>query len=119
MIKVRTENKKPRRERRAEIRNRVAESGVIKSSTAGMAVAQVLDTSPSGLRVTAPCPFPVGARVEILFENSKIEGSVRYCSRAQSTQFHVGIGETTSTSGNSPDRLDTYVHLDRLTDVLR
>ena len=63
-----------------------------------MSVAQVLDTSSTGLRVTAPCPLPVDTQVQILLDGSQISGSVRNCVLAGSTQFHVGIGNTTSTA---------------------
>jgi hypothetical protein len=91
-----TSGNKIRRERRAENRQRVFKSGVIKSSIAGMSVAQVLDTSSNGLRVTAPCPLPVDTQVQILLDGAQISGSVRNCVLAGSTQFHVGIGNTTS-----------------------
>jgi len=84
-----------------------------------MAVSQVLDTSPSGLRVTAPYPFPIGARIEVLFENEKISGSVRNCVRALPTQFHIGIGEAKAANGDSIGSLGKDAELDRLTDVLR
>ena len=61
-----------------------------------MSVAQVLDTSSTGLRVTAPCPLPVDTQVQILLDGAQISGSVRNCVLAGSTQFHVGIGNTTS-----------------------
>jgi hypothetical protein len=86
---------KIRRERRTENRQRVFKSGVIKSSVAGMSVAQVLDTSSNGLRVTAPCPLPVDTQVQILVDGTQISGSVRNCVLAGSTQFHVGIGNAT------------------------
>jgi hypothetical protein len=60
-----------------------------------MSVAQVLDTSSTGLRVTAPCPLPVDTQVQVLLDGTKISGSVRNCVLAGSTQFHVGIGNTT------------------------
>ena len=119
MVKVRSEYKKRRWERRMENRRLVCGSGVIKNNVSGMAIAQVLDTSPSGLRVTAPYPFPVGAKVEILFEKSTVSGSVRYCERVRPTQFQVGIGEVVSGPNETSERLNIYPHLDRLTDVVR
>ena len=107
------------RERRAESRHPVPKPGVIKSTTAGIAVAQVLDTSPSGLRATAPCPLPVDAQVEVLFEDAKVCGSVRNCVRASSTEFHLGIANAKSGSTDVPDWSEIYAQLDRLTDVLR
>jgi hypothetical protein len=59
------------RERRAESRHPVSEPGVIKSGFAGIAVAEVVDTSSSGLRVTAPCPLPVEAQIEVLFQDTE------------------------------------------------
>jgi hypothetical protein len=112
-------DQKKRRERRAETRQRASESAVLKSTISGMAVSQVLDTSPSGLRVTAPYPFPVGAQIEVLFENEKISGSVRNCVRALPTQFHIGIGEAKSGTADSFDDVGKDAELDRLTDVLR
>ena len=108
-----------RRERRVEERHPVSEPGVIKSRTAGIAVAQVLDTSASGLRVTAPCPFPVDAQIEVLFQEAKICGSVRNCVRVTPTEFHVGIANAKSGSTDVPDWSGIYAQLDRLTDVLR
>src|ERR1700694_1569066 len=95
---------KIRRERRTENRQRVFKSGVIKSNVAGMSVAQVLDTSSTGLRVTAPCPLPVDTQVQILLDGAQISGSVRNCVLAGSTQFHVGIGNTTSASRDVLDQ---------------
>jgi hypothetical protein len=118
MTKVGIEHKK-RRERRAETRQRVSETAVLKSTISGIAVAQVLDTSQSGLRVTAPYPFPVGAPIEVLFENEKISGSVRNCVRARPTQFHIGIGEAKSATTDLADYSGKDAELDRLTDVLR
>ena len=107
------------RERRAESRYPVSEPGVIKSSFAGIAVAEVVDTSSSGLRVTAPCPFPVDAQIEVLFQDTKFCGSVRNCVRVRPTEFHVGIGNAKSGSADVPDWSGIYAQLDRLTDVLR
>ena len=107
------------RERRVESRHPVSSTGVIKSRFAGIAVAQVLDTSPSGLRVTAPCPLPVDAQIEVLFEDAKVSGSVRNCVRVRPTEFHVGIANAKSGSTNAPDWSGIYAQLDRLTDVLR
>jgi hypothetical protein len=118
MIKHGNEHK-IRRERRAESRHPVSEPSVIKSSFAGIAVAQVVDTSPSGLRVTAPCPFPVDAEIEVLFQDAKICGSVRNCVRVSSTEFHVGIANAKSGSTDVPDYSGIYAQLDHLTDVLR
>src|SRR4030088_1156913 len=89
---------KVRRERRTESRQRVYKSGVIKSTIAGMSVAQVLDASATGLRVTAPCPLPLDTQVQILVDNTQISGSVRNCVLAGPTQFQLGIGNTTSAS---------------------
>jgi PilZ domain len=110
---------KKQRERRLESRRPVFEAAMIKSTISGLAVTQVLNISPSGLRVTAPYPFPVGAEIEVLFQSGKITGSVRNCVRARPTLFHVGIGEARSAPTDSPDRLARYADLDRLTDVLR
>jgi hypothetical protein len=107
------------RERRVESRHPVSEPSVIKSSFAGIAVAQVVDTSSSGLRVTAPCPFPVDAEIEVLFQDAKICGSVRNCVRVSSTEFHVGIANAKSGSTDVPDWSGIYAQLDHLTDVLR
>lgn len=85
-------------ERRKESRNPVSECGVIKTSVAGMAVAELLDVSRSGLRVTAPCPLPLDAQIEVVLENTRISGTVRNCVRGDSNQFHVGIGNARSTS---------------------
>jgi len=76
----------------------VYKSGVLKSSVVGMSVAQVLDSSSNGLRVTAPCPLPVDTQVQILLDDTQISGSVRNCVLANRTQFHVGIGNVTSAS---------------------
>jgi len=70
-----------------------------------MSVAHVLDTSSTGLRVTAPCPLPVDTQVQILLEDTQISGRVRNCVLAGPTQFHVGIGNTTSASPDAFDRL--------------
>jgi len=104
-----TSGNKIRRERRAENRQRVFKSGVIKSNVAGMSVAQVLDTSSNGLRVTAPCPLPVDTQVQILLDGAQISGSVRNCVLAGSTQFHVGIGNTTSAAVEALD--DQGIHV--------
>jgi hypothetical protein len=87
-----------RDERRKESRNAVSECGVIKTRVAGMAVAELLDVSRSGLRVTAPCPLPVEAQIEVLLEDTRISGTVRNCVRADLNQFHVGIGNARSMS---------------------
>jgi hypothetical protein len=108
-----------RRERRVESRHPVSEPSVIKSSFAGIAVAEVVDMSRSGLRVTAPCPFPVDAQIEVLFQDTKFCGSVRNCVRVRPTEFHVGIGNAKSGSTVVPDWSGIYSQLDRLTDVLR
>jgi len=108
---------KSRRERRAESRNRAFEVGVIKSPTTGIAVSQLLDTSQSGIRVTAPCPLPIDAQVEVRFNDKTISGSVRNCVRAQTAQFHVGIGNVSVGATEVPDRV--YAELDRMTSVLR
>jgi len=110
---------KIRRERRAESRQPVSGTGVIKSRFGGIAVAQVLDTSPSGLRVTAPCPLPVDAEIEVFIEDAKISGSVRNCVRVRPTEFHVGIANAKSGSTDVPDWSGIYAQLDHLTDVLR
>lgn len=89
---------KTREERRKESRNPVSESGVIKTRVAGMAVAELLDVSRSGLRVTAPCPLPVDTSIDVLLENTTISGSVRNCVRGDSNEFHVGIGNARPTS---------------------
>lgn len=112
-------NPKKQRERRSESRQRASESGVLKSSTAGIAVAQVVDTSVSGLRVTAPCPLPVDSEVQILVGNKKVSGSVRHCVRARTTLFHLGIGNIKSSSNDSPELSEDYSETDRLPDVLR
>src|ERR1700686_4970805 len=105
-----TSRNKIRRERRTESRQRVYKSGVIKSNIAGMSVAQVLDTSSTGLRVTAPCPLPVNTQVQILLEDAQIFGSVRNCVLAGPTQFHVGIGNTTSASTDVFERLGIHAN---------
>jgi hypothetical protein len=74
-----------------------------------MSVAQVLDTSSNGLRVTAPCPLPVDTQVQILLDGAQISGSVRNCVLAGSTQFHVGIGNTTSAAVEALD--DQGIHV--------
>jgi len=108
---------KTRRERRAEARNQAFDVGVIKSPVTGIAVSQLLNTSPSGLRVTAPCPLPIDAQVEVRFNDKTISGSVRNCVRAQTAQFHVGIGNVSAGATEVPDRV--YAELDRITSVLR
>ena len=87
-----------RDERRKESRNAISECGVIKTRVAGMAVAELLDVSRSGLRVTAPCPLPVDTQIEVLLEDTRISGTVRNCVHADLNQFHVGIGNARSTS---------------------
>jgi len=88
---------KVREERRKESRNPVSECGVIKT-VAGMAVAELLDVSRSGLRVTAPGPSPIDAQIDVLFEDVTISGTVRNCVRSDSNQFRVGIGNARSSS---------------------
>lgn len=110
---------KKRRERRTENRNRASEAGVIKSSAAGIVVAQVLEKSPSGLRVTAPCPLPVDTEVQILVGNMKVSGSVRHCLRARTTLFHLGIGNIKSSINDPSELSESYSEIDRLPDVLR
>ena len=107
---------KTRRERRTENRNKAFEVGVIKSPLTGIAVSQLLDTSRSGLRVTAPCPMPLDARVQVVFDGTTMSGSVRNCVRARAAQFHVGIGDLSAIGAEVPERL--YADLDRLTSVL-
>ena len=108
---------KTRRERRTESRNQAYDVGVIKSPVTGIAVSQLLDTSRSGLRVTAPCPLPVDAKVEVRFNDKTISGSVRNCVRARTAQFHLGIGDLSSGATDVPDHV--YAELDRMTSVLR
>ncbi len=108
-----------RRERRGENRRRVSDAAIIRSMTFGMAVAEVVETSPSGLRVTAPYPFPVGAEVEIVRDDERMLGSVRSCVRARSTQFHVGIGNLRRACTESAEPSEIWSQLDHLTDVLR
>lgn len=105
------------RERRIESRYRAFDVGVIKSPMTGIAVSQLLDSSRSGIRVSAPYPLPVEAPVEFLFDNRTISGSVRNCVRARAGQFHVGIGGVTAQGMEVPDAV--YAALDRLTSVLR
>jgi hypothetical protein len=108
-----------RRERRGENRRRVSDAAIIRSMTFGMAVAEVVETSPSGLRVTAPYPFRVGAEVEIVRDDERMLGLVRSCVRARSTQFHVGIGNLRRACTESAEPSETWSQLDHLTDVLR
>ena len=68
-----------------------------------MAVTELLDVSRSGLRVTAPCPLPVDAPIDVLLENITISGTVRNCVCSDSNQFYVGIGNAKSTS--TPTRI--------------
>jgi hypothetical protein len=101
-MKLRNDPKTPKPEtgadRRKETRNTVHESGVIKTRVAGMAVAELLDVSRSGLRVTAPCPLPIDAPIDVLLEDTRISGTVRNCVQTDANQFQVGIGNAKSTS---------------------
>ena len=92
---------------------------MIKSALSGVAVAEVTEISPSGVRLTAPYPFPVGAEVEIVCEDQPMLGSVQRCVRTRPNQFQVAIGKLKQACAESSDRSGLWAQLDRLTDVMR
>jgi len=117
---MKVQNKSPwRRDRRSEIRHRASDVAVIKSAFAGVAVAEVTEISPSGVRVRAPYPFPIGTEVEIVREDQPMSGSVRSCMRVRANQFNVGIGDLKLACSESSQKPELWAQLDRLTDVLR
>ena len=81
-----------------------------------MAVAEVVETSPSGLRVTAPYPVPVGAEIELVRDEERMSGVVRNCVRVRPTQFHIGIGNLKRAC---TEPFELWPEPDRLTDILR
>jgi len=85
------------KERRTEVRNDVSEIVVVKTSKAGTSLSQLLNVSTSGLRATSPVPLALDTRIEILVDGAKLVGSIRNCVRAAPSQFHVGVGNVTST----------------------
>jgi len=108
-----------RKDRRAETRRRISDVAVIKSAIAGVAVAEVTEISPSGVRVRAPYPFPIGTELEIVRQDQPMLGSVRSCQRVRANQFHLGIGNLKAASGESLEQSELWARFERLTDVLR
>ena len=117
---MKQQNKSPwRKDRRTETRRRISDVAVIKSAITGVSVAEVTEISPTGVRVRAPYPFPIGTEVEIVREDQPMLGSVRSCTRGRANQFHVGIGNLKQACDESPQKSDLWAQFDRLTDVLR
>jgi hypothetical protein len=117
---MKAQNKSPwRRDRRAEVRSKASEVVVIKSALAGVSLAEVTDFSPSGIRVTAPYPFPVGTEIEIVREEQPMLGCVRSCLRTRPNQFRLGIGNLKPAGSKSLERSEVWSQLDRLTDIKR
>jgi hypothetical protein len=116
---MKPQNKSPwRKDRRAEIRRRISDVAVIKSAIAGVSVAEVTEISPSGVRVRALYPFPVGTEVEVVREDQPMLGSVRSCMRIRANQFHLGIGNLREACTDS-QQSELWTRHERLTDVLR
>jgi hypothetical protein len=53
--------------------------------------ATVMDVSKSGLRARIPRTLPPGMCVEILWGRTAIFGEVRYCKKAGTGQFDIGV----------------------------
>lgn len=88
----------PHPERRKEARTPVSQPGIIKTNTGDMAVAELLNVSRTGFRVTSPRALPVDSEVEVLFENTRLLGDVRNCVSYDSNKFHIGVGNARPTS---------------------
>ena len=79
------------RERRIEPRYRVNRPGVLKNPSEGVIAIRVLDLSATGLRVALPCRLPLGAEVQVEFEDAVLSGLVRYCQCIGAAAFNLGI----------------------------
>lgn len=62
----------------------------------------LLDVSTTGLRLSSPVAFPLGARVTIKCLRREVSGEVRYSRPVEGSTFHIGV-LADSVSGGAED----------------
>jgi hypothetical protein len=100
------DEKKERRDRRAEGRHGVNYPTLLRAENAGVAVIRVLDVSKSGLRLSVPFRLLPRTEVEIRIEGTSVVGVVSNCVRISANEFHVGIKIPRQTTADEQERLN-------------